>query len=175
MSGLSATMLRSLLTGRTATPGPNGSAASSSAGVDFAAMLSSARSGEVTSTRPVQAAAGVEKALTPEQLRRIGVAADRAESAGMTSAVVLIDGQAVKLDVLGRQVEAVVDPRAVALTGVDGVLAAPPSSLAEQVSGQSGLGLASAAGAMEQQLLSKLASSTGLRISRPGALANSVR
>lgn len=159
MSTLSTNMLRTLLGTQ-----PNAQAAGTPAntgGLNFAGLLSAARAGGVTSDRPVEAAPEAAGKLTPEQLQRIAVAADHAESAGMVDALVLIDGQAVKLDVLSRQVTAVMDPRTVAITDIDGVLAAPPASLAAEIAGGTvgEGGSPTVAGLLEQQLLARLGAS----------------
>jgi hypothetical protein len=120
----------------------------------------------------VEAAPEAAGKLTPEQLQRIAVAADHAESAGMSNALVMIDGQAVKLDVLSREVTAVLDPRTAAVTDIDGVLAAPPSSLSSQLGNGAGPDASSAAGVLEQQLLARLgaqSTATG-RLSRSSLL-----
>ena len=157
MSALSTSLLQSLLGTQSATA-RQGSTAAASGGLNFASLLASARGGQVTSDRPVEVAPEVQGQLTPDQLSRLAVAVDHAESAGMSSALVLIDGKAVKVDVLSREATAVMDPRTVAVTDIDGVLAAPPSSLAAQVAGgdASSADPASLAGALEQQLLSRL-------------------
>ena len=81
-------MLRNLL-------GTQAAASSSSAapslavgggGLNFASLLASARNGQITSGRPVEAAPEVKGQLTTEQLSRLAVAVDHAESAGMSSA-----------------------------------------------------------------------------------------
>jgi hypothetical protein len=98
---------------------------------DFQALLRQARAGEISSGRDVTVAkrAGVD--LTPGQLARVARAADRAEASGALKALVLIDGQALVLDVPAREVvgSAKLDPGAV-IAGVDAVVAAPPSSSA---------------------------------------------
>ena len=156
MSGIATNLLRSLLSTQ-APVGGQTQAASTAGGLNFASLLSAARAGEMTSDRPVEVSAEAAGKLTPDQLQRLAVAADHAESTGMSNALVLIDGQAVKIDVLSREVTAVMDPRTVAVTDIDGVLAAPPSSLAAQVSGDgSSSNPATAAGVLEQQLLARL-------------------
>lgn len=170
MTALSTSLLRSLLGTQQAAPtGGAGSLAGigASGGLNFASLLAAARGGSLTSDRPVEASPEVKSQLTGDQLNRIALAADQAESAGMNSALVLIDGKAVKLDVLSREVTDVMDPRTAAVTGVDGVIAAPPSSLAAQVSGDgSTADPASVAGVLEQRLLARLGS-------RPAGLASS--
>lgn len=176
MSTLTTNMLKSLLSTQSPSFSTGASAGTQTVGgANFAGMLSAARKGTVTSDRPVEASAEAAGKLTAEQLQRIAVAADHAESAGMNTALVLIDGQAVKLDVLGREVTGVMDPRTVAVTDIDGVLAAPPSSLAGEVSGGAGAGPTTAAGVLEQQLLAHLGSKSVAGLSsRANALASSL-
>lgn len=166
-------MLRSLLGAQAAAASPPPGPLASSTGVSFASLLSAAGAGRITSDRPVEASPEVGGQLTAEQLGRVAVAADRAESAGMTTALVLIDGKAVQLDVLSREVTAVVDPRAVAVTGVDGVLAAPPSSLSAEAAGNgvTPQSPASLAGVLEQGLLAKLGSNPAGLLARAAARA----
>ncbi|MFT3686200.1 MAG: hypothetical protein QM783_14970 [Phycisphaerales bacterium] len=162
MTSLATSLLRSLIPAPTSGPvGPSAFAGLGGAttGQSFSSLLSAARGGALTSERPVEATPDVKGKLSADQLSRIAVAADQAEAAGMNSALVLIDGAAVQLDVLSREVTGVLDPRTAAVTGVDGVLAAPPSSIAAQVAG--GRGAAdptSLPGVLEQRLLAKLGS-----------------
>ena len=101
-------------------------APSSPGAVGFAELLSMARAGQVSSNLPVTVAKGADVNLSDEQLRRVGVAMDRAEAAGATRALVLIDGVALRVDVGVRQItgQASLDP-GMALSGIDGVVAAP--------------------------------------------------
>lgn len=164
MSTLSTSMLRSLLGTQPAASGLSASSPSAGAvgGLNFASLLSAARNGQVTSDRPVEEGPGVEGQLSADQLSRIAVAADHAESAGMDSALVLIDGKAVKLDVFTREVTGVMDPRTAAITDIDGVLAAPPSSLNAQIAGgTTATEPTSIAGVLEQQLLARLGAGRG--------------
>jgi len=97
------------------------------ASLDFEALLEKAKSGGFASGTPVVVGAGVEVDLSTEQLERITLAADRAAAQGARSAVVLVDGLALKVDVESRRIEAAVDAGAEGLlTGVDTVVTAPP-------------------------------------------------
>lgn len=121
-----AELLRLLGSGSGREVGNGPAAAGAGAGAAFASMLDHARADVLPSGRTVAVAesAGVE--LSAEQIGRLSAAADRAEAAGAKRAVVLIDGQALQLDVLGREVTAKVDLSAGAvMTGVDAVLAVP--------------------------------------------------
>ena len=180
MIPLAATLLRSLLGSQVATGAASAAtAASAGGGLNFANLLTAARSGQLTSNRPVEASPEAQGQLSSDQLSRIAVAADHAESAGMSSALVMIDGKAVKLDVTAREVTAVVDPRVVAVTDIDGVLAAPPSSLSAQFAAGSATGATgeptSIAGAIEQQLLAKLGNRANVGLLQPSALSSSFR
>jgi len=157
VSALATNLLKSLLGTQHAGAGSPRAAGDTGAGLRFAGLLAAAQAGQMTSDRPVEASPEAAGKLTSEQLQRIAVAADHAESAGMSSALVLIDGQAAKVDVLSREVTAVLDPRAVAVTDIDGVLAAPPSSLNAEVCGDAGSATAAtAAGVLERHLLARL-------------------
>jgi hypothetical protein len=111
----------------------------------FQSLLAAAQRGEVTGGEPVTINRGVPLELSPEQLERVGIAVDRAESLGMNSALVLIDGKALTVDVSSRRVMASVDASTIAVTEIDGVLAAPPAGLAEAL-GLAGHDRATAAG-----------------------------
>jgi len=95
----------------------------------FADLLAKAQAGEVSSHVPVTVANGAGVSLSDEQLRRLSIAADRAEASGVSRALVLIDGMALRLDVGVRQVTGRVElgPGA-ALAGVDGVVRAPEAA-----------------------------------------------
>jgi hypothetical protein len=93
----------------------------------FARMFELARGGKVESGRPVTIDSNTGVTLTPEQLARVGTATDKAESAGFATALVLIDGAALMLDVEGRRIMGVTNPAAQAVTGIDGVVAAAPA------------------------------------------------
>lgn len=99
--------------------------------VPFADLLARARSGAVSSGLPVSIAPGAGIELTDDQLTRLSAAADRAEAAGATRALVLIDGMTLRLDVGVRSITGVADIGASGvLTGIDAVLRAPPSGAA---------------------------------------------
>jgi len=86
----------------------------------FAELLQRAQSDGPSREVSIDRAAGVE--LSREQLARVAKAADQAEAAGAGVAAVLIDGMALKLDVLGRRILSKSDG---VLTDVDAVVAAP--------------------------------------------------
>lgn len=101
-------------------------------GADFASLLKRAGEGGLASGREVtiDERAGVQ--LTPDQLARIGAAADTAEAQGATRAVVLIDGMALRLDVTLREVTGSADlSGGGVLTGLDSLVSVPPVGGAE--------------------------------------------
>jgi hypothetical protein len=64
--------------------------------------------------------------LTTDQLQRVALATDQAEAQGATRALVLIDGQALRLDVLDRRITGSADLSAAGvLTGLDAVVSVP--------------------------------------------------
>jgi hypothetical protein len=96
---------------------------------DFASLLDKARSGEVSSNRPVALARGVNLKLNDDQLARLAVAADRAEAQGASRALVFIDGMALKLDVSLREITGLADMKSGGiLTGIDAVIGMPSAS-----------------------------------------------
>lgn len=96
---------------------------------DFAGMLASARAGEIHSGREVTIAMRANVTLSPEQLQRLAGAADYAEAQGATRALVLIDGQALRLDITMREVTEAVDlSRPGVLTGLDAVVSLPSAA-----------------------------------------------
>lgn len=104
---------------------PAGSAAGAATALGFAGLLARANAGELESGRFVTvsqeaAAAGVR--LSDEQVARLSVAADRAEAAGLRSALVLIDGQALRLDVGNRTITGTVDAAALGAGGEPGIV-----------------------------------------------------
>lgn len=69
----------------------------------FDELLSLVSNGSVHSGRPVQAAPDFKLELTDDQLDRLAAAADVAEAAGASGALMLIDGRSIILDVRQRQ------------------------------------------------------------------------
>jgi hypothetical protein len=105
--------------------GPQRSAAPIT-GPDFDALLKQAADAEFSSGRTVTISPRADLQLTPEQLQRVSLAADRAEANGAGKALILIDGLALKVDVVSRTIEQAVDSGAQAvLTDIDAVLGAP--------------------------------------------------
>jgi hypothetical protein len=103
-----------------------GSQGASVEGSDFASLLRQAREGEVSSGRPVTLARGAGVNLSADQLQRLAAAADRAEAEGATRALVMIDGQALRLDVTTREVTGAADlSRPGVMSGIDAVVTLP--------------------------------------------------
>jgi hypothetical protein len=84
----------------------------------FDELLSLVSSGALHSGRPVQGAAGLNIALTNDQLDRLAAAADVAEAAGAARALMLIDGRSLVMEVKERAIvqEVVADDSMRAIT-----------------------------------------------------------
>ncbi len=126
MSTIASYLLQQLASGvrRAAVPGstpPAGVTGSVAAG-QFADLLRRAQAGELASNRPVSIGPNAKVKLTEDQLAQISLAADKAEVAGVRNALVLIGGQAVKLDVANREITGAADLSAGVLAGIDGVI-----------------------------------------------------
>jgi hypothetical protein len=98
------------------------------AGADFGALLQKAREGGLASGREVTLARGCGVSLSDEQLKSLSIAADRAEAQGATRALVMMDGKALTLDVAMREVTGTADLSGGVLTGIDSVIAMPPTA-----------------------------------------------
>lgn len=70
----------------------------------FAELLRLAREGEIASGLPVMVPEDAGVTLTESQLARLAAATDRAQAAGAQTALVLIDGMALTLDVGARRI-----------------------------------------------------------------------
>jgi hypothetical protein len=164
-------------------PGGGGIAASRHlSGTDpFAALLAGARrlavggndaadagqAGNIASERPVSMDAGVagSVSLSPQQQVRLSGAIDQAEAAGISSALVLIDGMALVVDVGARQISRVLGDEPGVLDGIDGVVTVAPQTWSR-------LGAAST-GDADDVSSSTLASSQALLASLNAAPMNS--
>jgi hypothetical protein len=101
--------------------------ARSAGALDFARLLEQAQAAELESGRQVTVGRGVHVSLSDEQLARVAAAADRAEAAGAITAAVLIDGEALVMDVAARTITGRLDVGAgEAFYGVDTIVSAPP-------------------------------------------------
>lgn len=121
MNAAGAEMLRAL--GARAPSPADALAAPAQAGGEFAALLAKARAGDVHTGLEVTVARGAGVQLSPSQLERLAIAADRAHAEGASRALVLIDGMALELDVLARTITGTVDLETEGvLTGIDAVV-----------------------------------------------------
>ncbi|MCU0689028.1 MAG: hypothetical protein MUE97_04725 [Phycisphaerales bacterium] len=127
-------------------PGGGGLAASRQAHATdpFAALLAGAKrlavggndsmsvdpAGQIASERPVSIDASVagSVSLSPQQQVRLSGAIDQAEAAGISSALVLIDGMAMVVDVGARQISRVLGDEPGVLDGIDGVVTVAPQT-----------------------------------------------
>jgi hypothetical protein len=92
---------------------------------DFSALLKKAQAGDLSSHLPVTVDKSANITLTDEELAGLSLVADRAEAAGVRSALVMFPDKSVVLDVQTRRVTATPDVSADVLTGVDGVIRIP--------------------------------------------------
>lgn len=120
-----AQLLRQLGSG--AVPGAGVAARQSTAASEgaFTELLRKAQAGELTSARPVTISSDAARAgvkLSPDHLAVLSAAADKADAAGVRTALVMIGDQALKLDVGNRTILGPADPADGVLTGIDGVI-----------------------------------------------------
>ncbi len=109
-----------------------------------AGQLGGGRLGEMPSLGGITLEPGLDLDLTDEQMRRLSEAADRAHQAGAQSALVMIDGKALRLDVQHRRItgeasmqhgdvlmgiDAVVQASEPGVSGAGGLLSAGGSAL----------------------------------------------
>jgi hypothetical protein len=110
-------------------PGAARAPAHDAGALDFARLLQQAQGAELDSGRAVTLADGVEMTLSEAQLSRLAAAADRAEAAGAITAAVLIDGEALVMDVARRTITGRIDlAGGEPFYGVDTVVSAPEAS-----------------------------------------------
>jgi|GEM_PF-657202 len=99
----------------------NNSTASGVSGSSFSQLF--AALAEQGSGLPVSVAKNTDLKLTEEQMKRVARAADKAQAQGASRALVMIDGQALQLDVGVRQITGKVDMNAAdVLSGIDAVV-----------------------------------------------------
>lgn len=105
-------------------PGVNlGAPAQDASATGFAALLSKARQGGISSGREVTVGSGVALTLNDSEVARLSAAADVLEAAGATQAMVVLNGQALQLDVSGRLITQIHDTSdAGVVTGIDAFL-----------------------------------------------------
>jgi hypothetical protein len=156
-----------------------GRQAAGATGADpFAALLAGAKrlvtdggvqGGGLTSDRPVSMNSGVagSLSLSPDQQVRLSGAIDQAEAAGVSTALVLIDGMAMVVDVGARQITRTLGDEPGVLDGIDGVVTVAPQTWTRA---------AGAGAGADQSALSTLASSQALLSSlNASAVSNPVR
>jgi hypothetical protein len=90
----------------------------------FADLLGKAKAGAVASGLPVEIDRALGLSLTEAQMTRLSQAADRAESAGIQRAMIMIDGMALLMDVKTRTVTGNANLAAGPVPGIDGVVSA---------------------------------------------------
>lgn len=120
LASLASSVAKRLAGGGSATSAPAAPSA-------FADLLGKARAGFEPSGLPVELGKGVDLELTKDQLQRLSQAADRAEAQGAQTAVVMIDGRALELDVTLRTITGEVDPDQGIRPEIDTFLFAPPA------------------------------------------------
>jgi len=95
-------------------------------GRSFKDLLAQAGSGAIHSGLPVTVSKASGVSLTNEQLGRLQVAADAADAAGASRALVLIDGVALEMDVQSRTILSKIDASKPGVrAGFDAVLTVP--------------------------------------------------
>lgn len=102
-------------------------------GADFQNLLKQAKQGLVRSDLPVSIAKNASVELSPEQTERLAQAADRAAAAGLTSALVVIDGQTLTLDVQTRTITGKFDAAPARVAHFDGVVTVPSPEQEAQI------------------------------------------
>lgn len=106
---------------------------------DFAKLLAQAKDGQLASNQPVSVSPRSKLDLSPDQMQRLSVAADRAQAAGLHTALVMLDGKPLVMDVQSRQVLEAFDANAREASTVDGVVAAPSAQDAAQPEASTGI------------------------------------
>jgi hypothetical protein len=88
----------------------------------FAELLDQVKSGKLGSQRTVEPAADENIQLSNDEQIRLSAAADKAEASGIRSALVLLEGKRLVLDVGSRQVRHAEESSQGITSGVDGVI-----------------------------------------------------
>lgn len=99
---------------------------------EFSWLLDQARRGELTTDLPVRVPIGLTPAVDDRVRRELSVAADMAESEGITRAVVLVDDRAFRVDVRTRTVIDAPDAQIAAVGDIDGLVIRPTDPAATQ-------------------------------------------
>lgn len=103
-------------------PGANTAGSAPIESSSFADLLESARNGELSKNAPITVDPDVTASLTDDQLAALSFAADKAEAAGIRTALVRVGGQQLVLDVASRRITASATAESGVIAGVDGVL-----------------------------------------------------
>ena len=98
----------------------------------FADLLERAAGGTLRSGEPVRVAASSGVELSADQLDRVRVAADRLDAAGAAEGLILVDGMALRYDVLTRTITGEAD-LGEGVSGIDAVVRAPGEGSADGV------------------------------------------
>jgi hypothetical protein len=101
----------------------------STSGLDFAELLGKARSGELSSHKMVEVDEHAGVSLSDEELTKLTLAADKAEAAGLRTALVVFDDQQVVLDIPTRTVTGPAGLDGAAGRGAPGVSVGAPGIL----------------------------------------------
>lgn len=110
------------LAGPQASPQASPQGTGSVAPGDFASLLAQAQSGTLRSGAPVTVAPDANLTLSDDQLAKLSIAADKAEAAGVRTALVLMGDQQFVLDVAAREIVGLADASAGVVPNVDGVI-----------------------------------------------------
>ncbi len=132
-----------------------GAGGAGQSGDAFAALLGQARAGQIETEQVVSVGRAVGLSLSPEQQQRLGGAVDKAQAAGLSRALVLMDGMALVVDVQNRSVQEQLSNQSGVLDGVDGVVSVPPVTWSSAAGGGTGAD-ASVLHASADELLSRL-------------------
>lgn len=90
--------------------------------MSFAQLLQQAQDGTLVGKQPVTIAPGSDLKLSDDQLARLSLGADRAEAAGLRTALVKLDGQNLIMDVGSREILSAAKSDGGVMSGIDGVL-----------------------------------------------------
>ena len=139
MIGLAIDLLRHLASGIIPGSSTTSSQPAQPGAADFAKLLAQAKDGQLASNQPVSVSPRSKLNLSPDQMQRLSVAADRAQAAGLHTAMVMLDGKPLLMDVQSRQVLGAFDASAREASTVDGVVAAPSAQDAAQPMASTGI------------------------------------
>ncbi|MGD9692781.1 MAG: hypothetical protein AB7G17_05725 [Phycisphaerales bacterium] len=114
---------------------PGGASGAPVGGASFETLLEQARAGRVETGRDVRLGDGVRVALSDAQMRRVSAAVDAAEASGAVRALVIVDGNALTVDVGSRTILGCCDAHSAGvIAGVDAVVTTGPAEEGDVVS-----------------------------------------